>query len=214
MNIKNLLYSFFHKKVSRVQTNIDALIPKLDLEEKHISNLKVLTNRTVLLGTLPKNGIVAELGVNKGEFSQEILSISNPQVLHLVDVWGSERYHDGLRSHVQSMFQNQIYVGKIKIHQGYSTDLASIFDNGYFDWIYIDTDHSYQVTKDELYAYKDKIKPRGFIAGHDYSQGNWGKILRYGVMEAVHEFCIREDWELIYLTTDMSNNPSFAIRKI
>ena len=167
-----------------------------------------------MLDQLPKNGVVAELGVNKGEFSQEILRASGPRIFHLVDAWGSERYHDGLRKGVESKFQNQIDIGRVKIHQGYSTDLASSFENGYFDWIYIDTDHSYQVTKDELQAYKDKIKPGGFIAGHDYSQGNWGKILRYGVMEAVHEFCIQEDWELIYLTIEMSNNPSFAIRKI
>ncbi|GAB3006352.1 hypothetical protein GCM10027284_25360 [Cyclobacterium sediminis] len=212
--MKNQVYKFIHHKVSSVQTKIDALLPKYDLQEKHIANLKVLTNREVLLERLPKNGIVAELGVNEGKFSQEILSISKPQILHLVDTWDSERYHGGLKSQVELTFESQIMEGKIKIHQGYSTVLESSFHDKYFDWIYIDTDHSYQNTKNELQAYKDKIKPEGFIAGHDYSQGNWSKILRYGVMEAVHEFCIEEGWELIYLTIEMSNNPSFAIKKI
>jgi len=212
--LKNQLYKFIHQKVSNVQTKIDALLPKLDLQEKHIANLKVLTNRKALLEKLPKDGLVAELGVNKGEFSQEILRVSKPQIFYLVDAWDSERYDGGLRNRVESMFVNQITAGKVMIHQGYSTDLASSFEDRYFDWIYIDTDHSYQVTKAELHAYKNKIKPDGIIAGHDYSQGNWGKILRYGVMEAIHEFCIQEGWELIYLTIEMSDNTSFAIRRI
>ncbi|EPR67711.1 class I SAM-dependent methyltransferase [Cyclobacterium qasimii] len=212
--MKKALYKFIHQKVSKVQSNIDATIPKLNLEEKHIVNLKVLINREKLLEKLPKNGVIAEIGVNKGEFSQEILRLSKPQKFHLVDAWDSVRYHDGLRNHVESLFKSEIKAEIIEIHQGYSIEKASNFKNGYFDWIYIDTDHSYQVTKSELQAYKDKIKPDGIISGHDYSQGNWGKILRYGVMEAVHEFCIQEDWELIYFTIEMSNNPSFAIRKI
>jgi len=212
--IKKYIYKFFHQKVSDVQSKIDAQIPKFDLKEKHISKLKILPNRLVLLENLPKNGFVAELGVNKGDFSKEILRISTPQKFHLVDAWGSERYHLGLRKGIELMFNDEIASGKLIINQGLSTDMARKFPDGYFDWIYIDTDHSYEVTKLELQAYKNKIKPGGTIVGHDYSQGNWGKILRYGVMEAVHEFCVKENWELVYLTIEMSNNPSFAIRKI
>jgi hypothetical protein len=200
--------------VSSVQTNIDARIPKFDLQEVHISNMKALSNRKALLEKMPKNGVVAELGVNKGEFSEEIWTITKPQKLHLVDIWASERYHMGLRKLIEKKFKDQIDSEKIIINQGLSIDMSFRFQDNYFDWIYIDTDHSYGVTKAELQAYKNKIKPGGIIAGHDYVQGNWGKLLRYGVMEAVHEFCVNENWEIIYLTMEMSDNPSFAIRKI
>lgn len=212
--LKKRLYQFIHAKLAKVQRNIDEQIPKYDLQQKHISNLKVIQNRNKLLEFLPKNGIVAELGVNKGEFSREIFEICDPEKLHLIDIWESERYHDGLRLGIESDFKKEIEKGRIIINRGYSTDLASIFPDHYFDWIYIDTDHSYLITKQELQAYKNKIKHGGIIAGHDYIQGNWGKILRYGVMEAVHEFCVEEDWELLFLTTEMSNSASFAIRKI
>lgn len=211
---KSLVYKFIHKKVSSVQTKLDSKIPKIDLDEKHITSLKFFTNRVAMLENLPKNGVVAELGVNRGEFSLEIMQVNQPKELHLVDAWGSERYHGGLRKLVEAKFENDIAVGRVQIHQGYSTDMASNFPDEFFDWVYIDTDHSYAVTKAELQAYKHKIKHGGIIAGHDYIQGNWGKILRYGVMEAVHEFCVQEDWELVCLTTEMSNSPSFAIRKI
>lgn len=38
----------------------------MELEEKHIKNLKVVLNRNKLLELLPKNAIVAELGVGEG----------------------------------------------------------------------------------------------------------------------------------------------------
>lgn len=212
--IKGKIYNFFKKKVSETQSKIDIQIPKYDLQEKHISNVKLLPNRSSLLEFLPKNGKVAELGVNKGDFSLEILQINSPKELILIDVWSSKRYHGGLREIVETRLKEFIQNRVVNIHQGYSTALSNKFADGDFDWIYIDTDHSYTVTKAELQAYKSKIKPGGFIAGHDYIQGNWNETLRYGVMEAVHEFCVKEDWELVFLTTELSNSPSFAIRKI
>ncbi|MEX0773138.1 MAG: class I SAM-dependent methyltransferase, partial [Balneolales bacterium] len=83
----------------------------------------------------------------------------------------------------------------------------------YFDWIYIDTDHSYETTRDELRLYASKVKQGGIIAGHDYVKGNWITTYRYGVIEAVHEFCVNNDWELIYLTAEPIENQSFAIRR-
>ena len=58
------------------------------------------------------------------------------------------------------------------------------------------------------------MKEDGIIAGHDYMMGNWLKTLRYGVIEAVHQFCIEDNWQLIYLTADQTENLSFAIKRI
>ncbi len=83
-----------------------------------------------------------------------------------------------------------------------------------FDWVYLDTYHSYQVTADELLLLKDKVKIDGIIAGHDYIIGNWIRDCRYGVIEAVHEFCFKQNWELIYITINKNEMPSFAISRI
>lgn len=95
-----------------------------------------------------------------------------------------------------------------------STDAAYDFPDNYFDWIYIDTDHTYETTRDELRLYAPKMKKGGIIAGHDYVHGNWISTFRYGVVEAVHEFCVQFGWEIIYLTIEPTENQSFAIRKI
>ncbi len=211
---KHKLFQLFIKIIKRKLVDVENNIPKYKLEEKHFKNLKALKNREVLLDLLPKSGITAELGVNKGDFSEKIIAINQPQKLHLIDIWNTKRYHQGLKLEIENKFEKEIASDKIKINYGLSTDVVSQFENGYFDWIYIDTEHSYKCTIAELELYASKIKPGGFIAGHDYMMGNWAGLTRYGVIEAVYEFCNKNDWEIVYLTMDLEEYQSFAIRKI
>lgn len=44
--------------------------------------------------------------------------------------------------------------------------------------------------------------------------GNWKKTYRYGVIEAVHKFCVEYSWEMVFLTIDQTENLSFAIKRI
>ena len=189
-------------------------IPVFDLSEKHIQNAKLLINREELLKRMKPNAIVAELGVDQGEFSEKIFKITSPSKFHLIDLWGSERYNDGKRRAVADKFKKEIDANQIEINHGYSTEIVNKFPDTYFDWIYIDTAHSYKVTIDELNAYLPKMKENGIIAGHDFTVGNWINRLKYGVIEAVYEFCHKNNWEIIYITAEAMNYPSFAIRKI
>lgn len=189
-------------------------LPETYLEEKHICNCQIVLNRRRMLQSIGKQNVVAELGVNRGEFSKAILEITEPNKLHLVDIWGSNRYHDDLLKEVCDVFSTEIKSERVQIHRKLSTDASSDFPDNYFDLIYIDTDHSYDTTRDELIAYAPKMKSRGMIAGHDYSMGNWISSYHYGVIEAVHEFCLKFDWELCYLTAEPLESRSFAIRKI
>lgn len=189
-------------------------IPKKDLEEKHLRNTVVLANRQELLLRMPKNGIVAEIGVAAGDFSERILNTTNPQKLHLVDMWGTERYNPELGLAVEKKFTERIAQGQMEINHGMSTKVAETFENNYFDWIYIDTDHSYLTTKEELEKYAPKVKEGGIMAGHDFINCNWTDLVKYGVIEAVYEFCVDSNWELVYLTMGINEFPSFAIRKI
>ena len=193
---------------------MSADIPKYNLENKHIENAKMIANREELLKLLPKNAVVAELGVDEGSFTELIFKNCNPKKMHLVDFWGSERYNQNKRQNVESKFRQQINDKTLEINLGLSTQVVNDFKDDYFDWIYIDTDHSYKTTYEELVTYSTKVKADGFMAGHDFILGNWDGMVRYGVIEAVHEFCLKYNWEIIYVTVELSNNPSFAIRRI
>jgi predicted O-methyltransferase YrrM len=187
--------------------------PQRELSAKHLVHAQLLPDRYHMLSYFPKHAVVLELGVNDGDFSGHIMRRITPHRLHLVDTWSTERYREN-KSTVLHTFREHIHTGQVVVHTGYSTSVASHFPDSYFDVIYIDTSHDYDTTKTELTSYLPKMKPGGIIAGHDFTQGNWDTGLRYGVREAVREFCVIHDWEFIFLTMESNDYPSFAIRKI
>ena len=175
--------------------------------------LKILANRNQLLNLLPKNAIAAELGVDEGEFSEQILKICLPRKLHLIDAWNSEQY--GLDKLSKTKKRLDSYnKDTIILHQGFSYVELENFEDNYFDWVYIDTDHRYETTVKELEVCLRKIKVDGVIAGHDYVTRCYYNYTRYGVVEAVNEFCINNNWEIIYLTNETNRHISYALRKI
>lgn len=213
-SIKKAMLKRFRQEFPKWQQELTKDFPKVELDEKHMPNTKLLPNRNMMLDLIPKGGVMAELGVAEGDFTQEILDRTQPKILHLVDVWATERYHDGLSVLVKDKFKSQIESGQVVINRGYSTSELPKFEDGYFDFIYIDTDHTYKTTAQELELARSKMKKGGIIAGHDFSVGAWSTLARYGVVEAVHEFCLKYDWELIYLTNETDRLLSFAIREL
>ena len=189
-------------------------ISAYELSFRHLENLVAVPNRIELLRKLPRGGVVAEIGVDTGRFSEKILSENEPSKLHLIDVWNSERYGLNKKNEVEKKFKDHINSKRVQINFGYSTEAVSNFEDDYFDWIYIDTDHSYGTTIKELNLYASKIKKGGIIAGHDYVEGYWNGLVKFGVIEAVHEFCVLQNWEFVYLTMENREHRSFAIRKI
>jgi hypothetical protein len=212
--VKKKMISYGSRELRRTRYEEDDKVSRFELDEIHFKNLKPLKTRISLIMSLPKGGVIAEVGVNKGEFSSEIHRICKPTKMILVDKWNSTEYPKSLKDDVITRFRADIKSGKIEVIQDDSVTATRKFEDAYFDWIYLDTDHSYEATLQELIAYKDKIKPNGIIAGHDFIIGNWKEMLRYGVKEAVYEFCVTYDWEIIYLTMENREHPSFAIRRI
>ncbi|MFB3239111.1 class I SAM-dependent methyltransferase [Aeromonas salmonicida] len=203
----------YENALQAVRTKREDILPKIPLLQHHIEGATLLTDRLSLLALLPKHGVVAELGVAAGDFSRQISEICQPSKLHLVDIWGSERYGESLYLSVNSHFHQQQQRGEVIIHRKPSLEALESFPDETFDWVYIDTTHSYELTRDELRACARKVKSTGIIAGHDYIQGNWRSQYRYGVIEAVHEFCVEYNYRVLYLTTDISEYLSFALAK-
>ena len=90
---------------------------KFELEDKHLENCKVVSNRINLLDYLPKESVCAELGVLDGKYTKEIISRTNPTELVLVDI--------------DSDIENVI--------KGDSVEVMNTFEDNYFDWIFIDS---------------------------------------------------------------------------
>jgi hypothetical protein len=188
------------------------MAPSVKLDEVHTQNCRVLPTRMHLLSCLPRGGVVAEIGAAFGDFTKQILERNRPKKLHLVDAWASNRYQQGL-TQVPERFTEEIASGAIELNQGLSTERLPAFDQVYFDWVYIDTDHSYTTTREELLLLAQKVKPGGLIAGQDFTSGNPVRAVPYGVIEACNEFCVQEGWEYTFLTLEPSGHFSFALAK-
>ena len=70
---------------------------------------------------------------------------------------------------------------------------AKFFSDNFFDFVYVDADHSTEACYQDLSAWYPKVKTGKFLAGHDYGRG-------FGVVEAVDRFVKENNLELILLT--------------
>jgi hypothetical protein len=173
----------------------------------------MINTRDEICNILPENCIGCEIGVFEGEFSSILLSSKKFKQLYLVDTFcgiasnNNLFYHDAsvLEKIVKDRFINheEIIVEK----KDSISFLRSIPDN-FFDFIYIDTVHSYELTILELEESHRCIKHLGYICGHDYSDKFFP-----GVVKAVNEFCTKNNFKY-EVTQQIENYPSFIIQCI
>lgn len=162
-------------------------------------------DRKKLLRRLPRNAVVAEVGVFQGDFSRMILDFAAPRQLHCIDPWkyqpesafadalyggqaGSQLHMDRIFQRVIERFQADIMQARVVVHRSSSAEAAARFAQGFFDWVYIDGNHTYEYVWDDLCNFAPKIKPGGFLAGDDYATPGWWQD---GVTRAVDEFLQR-----------------------
>ena len=149
-------------------------------------------NRLAMLETLPKHGVCAELGVLKGDFSEEILKRCHPKRLYLVDLFKgnvSSGDQDG-KNWVHVDMGNMRWVLETRFVNTPTTIVASdsitwllAQPRGSLSWVYIDTSHDFEQTAGELIAARDAVMDGGFICGHDYDKAF------PGVIKATENFC-------------------------
>jgi hypothetical protein len=168
--------------------------------------------RHSFLEALPKHAVVAEIGVLRGEFTRHILRVAQPRELHLIDVWWElygERFPDwGSETHrgtlstkaafdaVTAMADGYERAGRghCSVHVGDDREVLAQFADGHFDWVYLDSSHDYEHTRQELELLRVKVKRDGLITGHDWYDDP--QHPHYGVRRAIEEFCAGHGWEL------------------
>lgn len=179
--------------------------PKVSLRKEHLGNCQVLPCREDLLKQMPKNAICAEVGVAEGYFSEQILQICNPEKLYMIEY--GKNYCENLRK----KFAVEIHNGKIEILEGDSVEMLRSLPDNILDFVYLDATHDYKHPAMELCVCKDKVQG-GYIMGHDYTRFSLWEAQQYGVVEAVNEFIISNNFEMRYITLDMlSSNSSYAL---
>jgi hypothetical protein len=105
---------------------IKARAPVTRLLDLHTHDCRVVPDREALLERLPRGGIAAEIGVAFGEFTRQILRRNKPGRLHLVDMWDSPRYAEGLKK-IETEFADQLKAGQLVVNRGRSVDVLPLF---------------------------------------------------------------------------------------
>jgi predicted O-methyltransferase YrrM len=185
----------------------DYFRPAPRLDERHLRNCRVVPDRAELLKTcLPTRGIVAEVGTDTGDFAEAILRFSNPRELHLIDA--------SLANLRRRRFAAALERGTLHLHEADSVQALRTFADRYFDWIYIDANHSYEGVSRDLEEAKKKVKEDGLLVLNDYIFWSHREFMTYGVVQAVHEFCLAEGWEWLYLALHPEMYGDVVLRKM
>lgn len=135
---------------------------------------------------------VLEIGSWKGDSAIAMAKASDNVMVTCVDTWlGSETDKTGSIAKSQDVFEafrkNVLESGvghRIKWHRMTSEEAAKNACRGLkYDVIFIDADHSYEATKNDIALWWPSLMQGGVMVGHDYQTVQFP-----GVDRAVHEF--------------------------
>jgi hypothetical protein len=152
--------------------------------------------------------VCAEIGIALCDFSQLIFEITQPRELHLIDI------NSGAIEVANRRFGTELETGRVRVHLGDSPCIMLNMPDQYFDWVYIDGDHTYAGVKKDLDAARIKIKRDGLIALNDYIYFSPIDFMKYGVAEAVNEFCLDHDFEVIYFALQSRMYNDVVLRRL
>lgn len=180
---KFALRSYKLWKIAKTQAHRSPALPN-----ELFDDCRVVAHRDRLLELLPKNGKVAEIGVEYGRFSKKIITMNQPREYVGFDIDFSK-----IDPEIASSPACQV-----TLRQGESARLLEDYPDGHFDWIYIDGDHSYEGVKADIAVAKRKVRSGGYLVFNDFAHIVWASYSTFGVHRAVTEFLLDEKWPLRY----------------
>jgi hypothetical protein len=176
------------------------------------------------------NGIFVEIGTDKGEFADFILSSNNSCVLYSIDPYIKyDEYNDAINNITGDKLYESVkmkltnkYGNRIKFIRKFSHDaIVDVPDN--IDFVYIDGNHSYKYVYQDIKDWYSKIKSNGIIIGDDavdvdntkrdeknnvYIEWIPGCYGEYGVIKAFDDFTKKNTYSYKKLI-----NNQFILRK-
>jgi hypothetical protein len=166
-----------------------------------------------------EGAVGVEIGVWLGSFAYHVLLQKHPSELYLIDPWeyglqkdmeinptpAKQRQRDALYEQVCQYFAPY---ENVEIIRQKSEDAVSLFPDDYFDYVYIDGEHSYDAVMRDLTNYLPKVKVGGYLIGDDYG---WT-----GIAPAVQDFLKKHPGELQFLEDPYEGKTGgqFAILKL
>ena len=139
----------------------------------------------------------AEIGVHRGECSAHLLEMHPGLKLYMIDMWSPDTYKgkgdDAATEPYRKIYEKECeqnykmacavadkYKMSAYILRGGSLEAVKWVMDNTLDFCFIDASHAYEDVKADILAWREKVKPGGYLIFHDYR-------LFEGVTKAVDE---------------------------
>ena len=149
--------------------------------------------------------VIAEVGVREGQNTIAMLKFMNIQRVYMVD--GYKEYYTNEIDHSSvdeqwlwyrnMFFYMQPYLPQVTFVTHQSNPAHMLFPEEFFDYVYIDANHSEESVYEDMCLWYPKVVDNGILGGHDFDP-------KFPEVEiAVTRFCneqnlnfshIKEDW--------------------
>jgi predicted O-methyltransferase YrrM len=136
-----------------------------------------------------KTGV--EVGTDQGEYAEDII-LRMPEVkLTTIDPWtpfteGDEVLDaEKIEERYRTAETRLSPYPNCTILRMTSMEAVRLFPDNFFDFVFIDGNHTFDHVYEDIFEWTKKVKPGGVVAGHDYVRD----VERdYGVIEAVNDY--------------------------
>lgn len=180
------------------------------------------TRKDMIRSIVKPNGTYAEIGVFKGEFSDFLYKTLTPEKLILIDYFtgtmgsGDQDGNNFQFVNLDSIYEQLLVTYKdspnVSLLKGDSVHMLSTLPDNILDMVYLDGDHSYEGVKKDIEIAFRKVKPNGWLMGHDYEMNmvKASRSYQFGVKQAIDEFCSQHGYTVY--AKGMDGCVSFAVQ--
>lgn len=187
---------------------LDYIVDKFGLDLNKKSPIEIPNiGRGNLGGLFKELGFMvgAEIGVERGLFSEKLCQGHPEMKLYGVDAWATYTFY---REHVSQSKLDGFYddtLERMKPYNFYpirafSMDAIKHFPDNSLDFVYIDANHEFNHVANDLHEWSKKVRPGGIISGHDYRKSKAkGRYINH-VVYVIHAYvqCYRiHPWFLL-----------------
>jgi hypothetical protein len=153
----------------------------------------------------------AEIGVERGVYSEQLCKAGLR--LYAIDAWTAYR---GYREHVSQGKLDRFYEETKQRLNGYncqlircfSIDALKLIPDGSLDFVYIDGNHEFQHTTNDIAGWSKKVRVGGIVSGHDFSR-NKKKDYNCHVKDVVQAWAYSHDIHPWFITRGDKRSPSW-----
>lgn len=179
------------------------------LSREHVDGARLFANRQEMVAALGvrRGGVIAEVGVGRGDFSEFLVRNLQPAAFVAFDTftmdgwphaWGTptSEYLGGMSHRDCFLDRMRPFEDRLSLEVGPSRETLARQAPARFDLIYIDAQHDYESVLADACLAAAALKPDGFLVFNDYVLFDSFIGEHYGVVQVVNDMVVNQNWKV------------------